>query len=296
MNSFSIDFGREYKIYLSGEVLEGEVVLPCRKSTEIAELSMRLLGETKTGWFDSNSKSQFKSHELHLQIDRDLTANLRCLQEENESLSAKIYKIPFKFELPKDLPSSVKCDLGWTRYACVLIVDRKEVVEVEFTLIAHIPLDYIRSLEQLGSKSRHCIQRAFGAKDEVIVQLELPKEDYMMGEIITPSILLEFTGNRIFNCVGVGLLQELAVASKEKLHSKVQRATVSRLLVEITFGPMPHPALVKFDGSLRIPSCAPPSQTGGLISVKYDVVVVGDHPSFPDNISVPILIGHANQI
>ncbi len=80
-------------------------------------------------------------------------------------------------------------------------------------------------------------------------------------------------------------MQCVFVKSECEDYSKIETATGNRILIEATIGPITGGG--KFEGSLKVPIWAPPSQVGGLISIRYRVAVVGN-----ERISVPILIGH----
>src|SRR5277367_3160675 len=100
MVSLSIDLDREAKIFFSGEELTGQAVISrfdrfdSFDPREIKKFSVQILGETKTGFF--YSKNFFKSHEIHLKIDQNLTEALQYFLAENETLPSETYKVPFK--------------------------------------------------------------------------------------------------------------------------------------------------------------------------------------------------------
>lgn len=87
--------------------------------------------------------------------------------------------------------------------------------------------------------------------------------------------------------VVIGLMQCVFVKSECMDYSNIETATGNRILTESTIGPITLAGGGKFEGSLKVPIWTPPSQVGGLISIRYRVAVVGN-----ERISVPILIGH----
>lgn len=111
-----------------------------------------------------------------------------------------------------------------------------------------------------------------------------------MGENIQPIVYVENqTTKHTIHSVGVGLRQNILLSAETKYESSPGRKTISQIIETANVGPIPHQFADEFTASLPIPSTIPPTQIGGLISISYEVVIVGDEHIQTD-IAVPVLI------
>lgn len=108
-----VEFDKHDRIYKAGGTLRGILHVDCPSTVEIFALSISFNGETSVTYYGAIEKHS--DHETHLGAIQDIIEIYKNEKRED----AKVTKVPFQFDLPADLPSSIESSFGFTRY-CII--------------------------------------------------------------------------------------------------------------------------------------------------------------------------------
>lgn len=113
-----LDFEKHDRKFFAGETISGILSVDSPPDVEVFSVFFSLRGETNVQWHEMLIKHS--AHLTELKVKEDLT---HLFQKFHQESTERITKIPFKFELPIDLPSSIESQYGFTRYDCVVEIE-----------------------------------------------------------------------------------------------------------------------------------------------------------------------------
>lgn len=110
-----VNFNKHERVYTAGEKVEGTLYVDTPSMFDVGRLSLSLSGETVVTWYDEFDGKHF-SHETNLCFTKDFTQAFKNARRPGEQIT----KVPFEFDLPRNLPSSIESKFGSTRYMCIV--------------------------------------------------------------------------------------------------------------------------------------------------------------------------------
>lgn len=242
LSQMEIFFGNA--AYLAGQTVKGEVRFQVPQSIKLAEVQVRLQGESKTSWVNKTSDNIFDSVEPHLNHAHSLDHYLDQVGD-GEMLPQGSHVIPFQFHLPVDLPSSFEGEFGHVRYACHISAQlaleaclpstSKKIIGVDkpLKIVALTPLSVLGAgLGPVSIDESFEIVKCFGAGSKISASLAVPRRAFMAGEKIPVTVSVHAGKNRRskLNRAQVNLIQEVHFRSVSFFQTAADLKTQIRVL------------------------------------------------------------------
>lgn len=143
-------------------------------------------------------------------------------------------------------------------------------------------------MEKLTIRCEHIIEFGgfAGPTEEIIVHLSIPKDYYACEETINALMHVENnTRYHTIHDIGLALMQHIHVSIGGHVKSE------TKTIISKKVGPnLQHGKSEEVITTLQVPSNLLPTQTGQLISIRYQIEIIGDEEHFESQTWIPVTI------
>jgi len=122
--------------------------------------------------------------------------------------------------------------------------------------------------------------------ENIVIHLSIPKDFYVCGEFIDAVMHVE--NKTVYHTIeGIGLALMQHIHASIGGHAKTENKTIA---FEKFRPNIQHGKSEEIKGKLQIPNNLLPTQTGRLISVQYQIEIIGDDENFQSQTWIPVTI------
>nr|ARU77705.1 beta-arrestin 2 [Sinohyriopsis cumingii] len=178
-------------VYFAGQNVDGYVRLQVPDSQQIKEINLRWLGHATVSWSEGTGDDSTSYSDKETYFD----TKMALLEKEPyrhgySKLLQDVYRYPFSFQLPLDIPNSYQGFSGWVRYEVTVTVVGPCAFDISksfpFTVISHLDLNTFPSANTKGvaedEKVLDCLCCMSGF---ITATITTDRLGYVPGEAIT---------------------------------------------------------------------------------------------------------------
>ena len=297
VDSFQIILEKQSRIFISGELLRGNLVVDVRERLKINKLELTLVGIGSVNWTEINTNGKTPRKELHRAEEQYAHDNLVFLAKEPNNgcyLEVGEQSFQFQFQLPLNLPPNFKHENANVNYFLRGDIDIPwafdETVYLRFTVISHFDLNVNPILRQpIASEEIETLCCLCCKSDPIIAKLSISKTGFVSGEMLSFKTILDNKSSGSMKYVSFRILQHIDCITISS------SCTFTRLVSELAC-PIKIKARMyeEWNDSVIIPKICPSSNgTSKIMKIRYSAVLYVDPSDLHSDFDafIPIVIG-----
>lgn len=302
LNNFIIQFEKPLKVYFSGEVVTGRVVVDLSSEKTFRKIKLELVGRGSVHWTetrtvsrtDSNGNSQSETVTDHYS-NEEKYFNQEVVIHHGPSLPPGVHILPFSLMLPPNLPSSFEGHHGNVRYyvKADIVRDWKWNHKVKQHIMVNgiLDLNLFPSALTPGNSTDHkklcCLCCKSGP---ITAAIHSNRTGYVPGEMIGFNAEVDNLSNRDMSGSFLNLVEVVTYRATRK--SRTER----RVVAEIRRGLIRPGTSDYWEGVVMKVPPLPPSGLAGsctIIDVQYSLEFHVDPsgPAFDLVVRIPVIVG-----
>ena len=289
------DIDEQYQ-YEPGEILRGTVIVRTKDEVRIKGINLQIKGEASVSW-DEKHGAQVKADEIYLEETITL---LQSPNVDSITLDQGLFKYPFQFPLPQNLPSSFIGKYGSVTYVlkATLREDSKfglnpTITSEPFLVLRRLDITNDASLLQPIDKQvtkRLWGTFAFCMSGRLQVTLKLNRRAFLPGEDILLDATVDNSSPRQVHGVQASLVMLSRFYAQHKFISNMQ--TVNKRFEAWDMGSGEE--RIWKNVKLTVPPYIPECRLDGcdVIDIEYELQLRVDiDKNKPLFVSIPVVIG-----
>jgi len=302
LTDFQIIFDNPMKVYFSGQIIYGRVLVNLSESKKMTKIKVQLVGRGEVHWTEEkreqrrDSRGEIYSEEIHEHFrSTESYLDQEAVVYHGPSLQPGTHLFPFSFTLPSNLPSSFETKIGHVRYFVKADIVRdwmwNHKVKQHITVNGILDLNLYPSAKQAGHTRDYKTLCCFCCKSGPIsAVITTNRTGYVPGELIGFNAEVDNQANREMTGSFLNLVEVVTFKTARK------NKTEQRVVAEIRRGRIAPGDSDLWEGVLmRVPAVPPTNLAGScnIIDVQYklDFHVDPSGMSFDLVVSLPITIG-----
>ena len=306
VDSFQIILEKPSGIFISGELVRGNLVVRIRERLKINNLRLILKGNGRVHWTESHGSGKTRRTVSYIAEEEYAHSNLIFLAKQANNdcyLEVGEQSYQFQFQLPLNLPTSFEYIHARVRYFLRGDIDIPwafdKTVYLTITVINHFDLNINPIFRQpIMSEEIKTLCCLCCKSDPIIVKLSISKTGFVSGEMLSFKAILNNQSSTSMKYVSFKIIQYILCITRRKSR------TFSRLVIELACPKKINERMSEeWNDSVIIPPICPSSNgTSNIMRISYSAVLHVNPSSLNKsvNVAIPIVIGtvpiiHNNQ-
>ena len=289
LNDFNIEFDEPLKVFFSGKVINGRVMIDLSQEKKFRKIKLELVGRGEVHWTESRSDStdHYRNSEQYFKQE--------VVLHHGPSLPPGLHILPFSLLLPPNLPSSYEGQHGNVRYfvKADIVRDWKWNHKVKQHIMVNgiLDLNLYPSAQAPGHSTDHkklcCLCCKSGP---ITATIHSNRTGYVPGEMIGFNAEVDNLSNRDMSSSFLNLVEVVTYRATTK--SRTER----RVVAEIRRGMIRPGTSDYWEGVVMSVPVLPPTGLAGncsIIDVQYSLEfhVEPSGPSFDLVVRIPVIVG-----
>ena len=299
LNDFNIQFEKPHKIFFSGEVVKGQVIVDLSQEMKFLEIKLELVGWGKVQWAEvqqnTNQYNEYNTTTTLVFSESEQYFKEEMVVHKGPSLLPGLHILPFSVLLPSNLPTSYEGLHGHVRYyvQADIVRDLKWSHKVKQHLMVNgiLDLNLYPSAQAPGHSTDHkklcCLCCKSGP---ITATIHSNRTGYVPGEMIGFNAEVDNLSNRDMSSSSLNLVEEVTYRATTKSRTK-------RRVVEKIRRGMINPGTSDYwEGVVMKVPVIPPTGLAGncsIIDVQYSLELNVDPsgPAYDLVVRTPLIVG-----
>ena len=297
LNDINIEFDEPLKVFFSGKVINGRVMIDLSQEKKFRKIKLELVGRGEVEWSEQKTVTRNRSTrtETKYYSNSEQYFKQEVVLHQGPNLPPGLHNLPFSLQLPPNLPCSYEGEYGNVRYyvKADIVRDWKWNHKVKQHIMVNgiLDLNLYPSAQAPGHSTDHkklcCLCCKSGP---ITATIHSNRSGYVPGEMIGFNAEVDNLSNRDMKSSFLNLVEVVTYRATTK--SRTER----RVVAEIRRGMIRPGTSHYWEGVvMRVPAVPPTGLAGkcSIIDVQYSLEFHVDPsgPSFDLVVRIPVIVG-----